>query len=585
MKIATLILAPLLSGVLGTVPASAATKVFLLAGQSNMAGHETGLPTATYNEVQTGVKYWNASSNGWTDLAPGFGCTTNDIGPEVGFGYALHNTIFPDDDIYLIKYGQDSTSLAGQWNPNGSGSAYNTFKSRVTAAMASLAGQSPTIAGMIWMQGESDAANSSFAAAYKTNLINLITTVRDKSKFGDFADPNMPFVIGRITDLSIYGFPGVADVRKAQETVPGQVGSASWINTDNLDMNPNAPGHYSAKGQIDLGMRFAGEFAPVPEPATLSLLIGTGVMLAVRACWQVRRRSIAASGIGTVLFVAAMTSLGPMVGRASAEPLRIMPLGDSITAGTTDPNWDASFCFGYRGPLYTRLTAAGYNFRFVGASPEPWNGIPYGNPPSFLGPDLRTLDQNGHRGYGGSCIADILNGNGYDPGVVAALNADNPDIVLLMIGINDVARCGNTGDTATANSHLNALVNTILTTKPDVKLIVAQINTYKDGSSTKSVEAYNDYVRETLVPTYAKQGYHITTVDQFINFTKPDGTLDQSLYSNIIHPNAAGYERVAETWFQGIQAVTPVPEPSCLNLLGVLGVVVTAQLYRNGHQR
>ena len=56
---------------------------------------------------------------------------------------------------------------------------------------------------MIWMQGESDANNSAYAAAYEANLTNLITAVRS-----DFSTPDMPFVVGRITDLSIYGFPG-----------------------------------------------------------------------------------------------------------------------------------------------------------------------------------------------------------------------------------------------------------------------------------------------------------------------------------------------------------------------------------------
>ena len=48
---------------------------------------------------------------------------------------------------------------------------------------------------------------------------------------------------------------------------------------------------------------------------------------------------------------------------ARAVTLKIMPLGDSITAGYGSP--DTS---GYRGPLYDELVAAGYNSQFVGSS-------------------------------------------------------------------------------------------------------------------------------------------------------------------------------------------------------------------------
>lgn len=76
-----------------------------------------------------------------------------------------------------------------------------------------------------------------------------------------------------------------------------------------------------------------------------------------------------------------------------------MPLGDSITAGYTDnPNWTVDFEFGYRRGLYTRLTNAGYDFTYVGGSPEPWVS-PYGDPtrggtykPTF---DLRDIGQMG----------------------------------------------------------------------------------------------------------------------------------------------------------------------------------------------
>ena len=45
--------------------------------------------------------------------------------------------------------------------------------------------------------------------------------------------------------------------------------------------------------------------------------------------------------------------------------LRIMPLGDSITRG--DKSQDTA---GYRGPLWTKLLAAGYNVDYVGSATD-----------------------------------------------------------------------------------------------------------------------------------------------------------------------------------------------------------------------
>ncbi len=264
-----------------TLTAPAATLVYLLAGQSNMAGYQSGLPSAPYDTTQN-VKFWNYDNNGWIDLRPGLGDSANDIGPEVGFGYAL-KALHPDDDIYLVKWGVDSTSLAGPWNPNGSGAEYNTFKSRVNAALNNLSGESPSVAGMIWMQGESDATSTTTANAYAANLTTLINTVRS-----DFATPDMPFVLGRITDLSVYpGFPGVTQVRAAQETVPGEVGHAAWINTDDLAINPAAPGHYNAQGQIELGLRFANQLEAIPEPSTVALS-ALGLLALIGYAWRRR---------------------------------------------------------------------------------------------------------------------------------------------------------------------------------------------------------------------------------------------------------------------------------------------------------
>ena len=309
MKSISCSLVVVMSLVWASVPALAATKVFLLAGQSNMAGlggyegddpYCPGVPAdqpcpSPYDQPQL-VKFWSDQTGGqWVNLQPGYGFHWNSgdetFGPEVSFGYAIH-AAFPQDNIYLIKYAANDTNLAVDWNPNGSGSQYNVFKGIVAGAMANLnsRGLNPQYAGMIWMQGESDCyANNPDAdadsAAYAANLLNFIGNVRS-----DFASPDLPFVLGRIT--TYWGTPANnALVRTAQETVPGQVGDASWIDTDDLEWA--YPGHYGTEGQIELGTRFANQFIQTPEPSAI-VLAATGVLLSAGYWW--RRRCSVRSG-------------------------------------------------------------------------------------------------------------------------------------------------------------------------------------------------------------------------------------------------------------------------------------------------
>ena len=112
----------------------------------------------------------------------------------------------------------------------------------------------------------------------------------------------------------------------------------------------------------------------------------------------------------TLAFVAVIGLLATC-GSVKAAPLRIMPLGDSITAGYTDnPHWTVDFEFGYRSGLYTRLTKAGYDFTFVGGSPEPWVSK-YGNP-TRGGASLVRSAEIASQTPGGStiCTATCMNG-------------------------------------------------------------------------------------------------------------------------------------------------------------------------------
>lgn len=233
------------------------------------------------------------------------------------------------------------------------------------------------------------------------------------------------------------------------------------------------------------------------------------------------------------------------------EPLRIMCLGDSITVGYTDnPGWtNHPFKFGYRSGLYTRLTNASYNFLFVGASTEPWTGIS-GDPthggtytPAF---DLRDFGQDNHRGYGGAGIWGNVNG---------WIDADNPDIILLLIGINGMG--------AGSQTALTNLVSSIVTHAPDVHLIVAQITPY--SSFNQTLHDYNVYIRDTLVPTYAGNGKKVTTVDLYTPFlVDPDNygsAIEPGVLSNNInHPDNPHYELMAQEWYEGIQALGLGPD-------------------------
>ncbi|MCX6927603.1 MAG: GDSL-type esterase/lipase family protein [Verrucomicrobia bacterium] len=249
----------------------------------------------------------------------------------------------------------------------------------------------------------------------------------------------------------------------------------------------------------------------------------------------------------TLLLVTAKTliALWALLGSGPAKagtPVRIECVGDSITAGYTDnPNWTVPFEFGYRSGLYKRLTNAGYPFQFVGASAEPWNGA-FGTPKNTPSPDLRPVGQDHHRGYGGWGTSSILSSIG------SWLTADNPDVVLLMIGIND-------NGSVAARSNLNSIVQTIVTRKPNADVVVAQITPTISYSQT--IVDYNSFIRNTLVPYYQAQGKRVSTVDQYSNLLT-NGVIAPALFSNgINHPNAVAYDRMAQTWYDGMVTFLP----------------------------
>ncbi|WP_442483249.1 sialate O-acetylesterase [Aeoliella sp. SH292] len=254
--------------------------VFLVGGQSNADGRgdPRQLPVELQN-AQTDVAFsWTASDghstaiydSGYGWLVPGksrfvvdSSSGTRGFGPEVSFGQSMSEFYAArGEKVAIIKYGNSGTNLYNEWRPNGNastigdGEIYKAFQNRVLVGLRSINGGLPDggavtevkLAGMIWMQGESDTGAQS--VNYETNLTTFITDVR--STFDD----DLPFVIGQIADSLPANQDGLAAVRAAQASVAAVVPRTAMIVTDDYGLLPDVV-HYDTAGQLQMGYDFA----------------------------------------------------------------------------------------------------------------------------------------------------------------------------------------------------------------------------------------------------------------------------------------------------------------------------------------
>jgi hypothetical protein len=195
--------------------ANAAPRIFILSGQSNMAGlgKIPAIPAGYLNGVNN-VAYYVAAQHpalaGWNyRYAPDIGtagglgnpcddtqCScyqTGTFGPEAGMAKVL-SAAYPAEQIILVKAAWGGTGLAANWlNPNDPLYAWfiGITRQMIDAAKARYAGA--TLAGFVWLQGESDGLDLGYARAYGANLSRFIDKVR-----ADLSVPQLPFLYGSI---------------------------------------------------------------------------------------------------------------------------------------------------------------------------------------------------------------------------------------------------------------------------------------------------------------------------------------------------------------------------------------------------
>ncbi len=257
-----------------------------------------------------------------------------------------------------------------------------------------------------------------------------------------------------------------------------------------------------------------------------------------------------------------------------------MPLGDSNTFGMYE---NSSAPGGYRGPLQGMLRSEGLSFDFVGLDSDGRIADPHHNGYSgktidwFTRPVNEAIhDRNGsysHTVNSGSQTAVQF--------FIQKAGMTSNDVILLGVGTNDV-RLGDSADEMLA--QMEVLLNQIVRSAASPLVQVMTLppvggdrwTADDDPSRTNNdtIEAFNEGLEQLVADKY--DGLGVTLVDP--NLTTAD------LSSDGVHLSAAGYQEMAEAWFESLVAedqvdslptptptqptpTNPVPTPPSGNLL------------------
>ena len=199
---------------------------------------------------------------------------------------------------------------------------------------------------------------------------------------------------------------------------------------------------------------------------------------------------------------------------ASGLPLRILPLGDSITFG-----WGALDKTGYRGPLHSLLSRT--------------------NPVSFIGRIKHgQMPNNNCECYPGFAIGHIL--------AKAPLSLDQrPNVVLLMAGTNDIVLDLNV---AKIDTVMGRMLDLVLDKAPDAAVLVSTIPPIRHKGLERWVEIYNEEVLPRVVGERRDGGKKIVLLELGMG-------LDGINRTDNVHPVSEAYGVIADMWYRGIREV------------------------------
>ncbi|KAL2232623.1 UNVERIFIED_CONTAM: putative carbohydrate esterase [Sesamum indicum] len=231
-----------------------AKSIFILAGQSNMAGRG-GVVNGTWDgfippECQSNplILRLNAELT-WEEAREPLHrdidiLKTCGIGPGMAFSNSVLERDLGIGVIGLVPCAIGGTNIS-EWR-RGS----RLYNQLLTRAQAALHGGGGLIRAILWYQGESDTVSHEDAKLYKRRLVRFFTDVRS-----DLLSPVLPVI--QVALASAEG-PYIEDIRKAQLGI--DLPNVKCVDAKGMKIGYDGL-HLSTEGEVHVGQMMADTFA------------------------------------------------------------------------------------------------------------------------------------------------------------------------------------------------------------------------------------------------------------------------------------------------------------------------------------
>ena len=220
--------------------------IYLLMGQSNMAGRDTRTLAAQVDNPR--VLALNADGQWVVARDPMHakeGRTEPGAGPGIPFALGM---LAADSKVTigLVPCAVGGTPLR-RWVKGA-----DLYGKAVTRAKA--AAETGVIKGVLWHQGETDTSKKENAESYQDRLTRMFKDLRT-----DLGQPELPIVVGQLGEflaLTPEKYPYAETVRTAIRQMPAALPGVGYANSAGLGDKGDKL-HFSADGAKELGARYA----------------------------------------------------------------------------------------------------------------------------------------------------------------------------------------------------------------------------------------------------------------------------------------------------------------------------------------